>query len=66
MRALPAAEDTLKGCTRPRQFAQRIFALPTAFERRAALERVPAELRSWVEQYLRDWWIRQHRDGKVI
>lgn len=38
---------------RPRHYAAEILRLPEA-ERQAALARVPAELRDWVEFYVRD------------
>lgn len=46
----------------PRQYAWEIYQMKTREERAAALKEVPAELRAWVEFYVRDWFAK----AKVI
>lgn len=48
---------------RPRQYASEIIALPKE-ERRAALDKVPDDLRPWVEFYVRDWWAKKRMAKK--
>lgn len=41
---------------RPRHYAIEILLMDSLEERREALNRLPDDLRAWVETYLRQWW----------
>ena len=49
----------LNNFTRPRVYAAHILTLATREERKAALDKVPDDLKAWVELYVRNEYARK-------
>ena len=61
-KALEAKYRKPKEEKRPRHYAEEILSLKTREERRQALEKVPDIYRSWVEEYVKDHFMKKKHD----